>query len=60
MSEFLFLVIVDWVMTGTVGHCENGIRWKLTSKIDDLDFEDDVALLFCTKHQTQDKTTKST
>ena len=45
VSGFLFLIVMDWVMRRTVGHGENGVRWKLTSKLDDLDFADDVALL---------------
>ena len=43
-------------MRRTVGHGENGIRWKLfTSKLDDLDFADDVVLISSTKQQIQDK-----
>ena len=43
-------------MRRTVGHGGNGIRWKLfTSKIDDPDFADDVALISSTKQQIQDK-----
>ena len=45
-------------MRRTVGNGENGIRWKLTSKLDDLDFADDIALLSATKQQIQDKTRK--
>ena len=37
---------------------QNLMTWKLTSKLDDLDSVDDVALLSSTKHQTQDKTTR--
>ena len=29
-------------MRKLVGHGENGIRWKFTSKLDDLDFADDI------------------
>ena len=58
MSGFLFLMIMDWIMRRTVGKGENGIRWKLTSKLDDLEFADDIALLSSTKRQIQDKTTK--
>ena len=58
MAGFLFLIVLDWVMRRTVGNGENGIRWKLTSKLDDLDFVDDVALLSATKQQIQDKTRK--
>lgn len=58
MSGFLFLIIMDWVMRRTVGNGENGIRWRFTSKLDDLDFADDIALISSTKQQIQDKTTK--
>ena len=37
-------------MRRTVGHGKNGIRWKLTSNLDVLDFADDVVLLSSTKH----------
>ena len=47
---------MDRVMRRTVGHGENGIRWKLfTSKLDDLDSADDVVLISSTKQQIQDK-----
>ena len=57
MSGFLFLMVIDWIMRRTVKEGENGIRWKLTSKLDDLDFADDIALLSSTKQQMQSKTT---
>ena len=56
MSGFVFLLVMEWVLRSTVRHGENGIWRKLTSKLDDLDFADDVALLSSTKHHTQDKT----
>ena len=37
---------------------ENGVRWRFTSKLDDLDFANGVALIYSTKQQIQDKTTK--
>ena len=52
------ILVLDWVMRRTVRQGENGIRWKLTSKLDDLDFADDVALLSSTKQQIQNKTTQ--
>ena len=58
MSGFLFLIVLDWVMRRTVGNGENGIRWKFTSKLDDLDFADDIALLSSTKQQMQYKFNK--
>ena len=32
-------------MRRIVGDGENGIRWKFTSELDDLDFADDVVLI---------------
>ncbi|PFX17059.1 hypothetical protein AWC38_SpisGene18635 [Stylophora pistillata] len=58
MSGFLFLIVMDWVMQRAVGSGENGIRWKFTSKLDDLDFAYDIVLLSSTKQQIQDKTTR--
>ena len=43
-------------MKRTVGYGENGVRWKFTSKLDDLDFADDVVLISSTKQQIEDKT----
>ena len=58
MSGFLFLIIIEWVTRRTDGNGENGIRWRFTSKLDDLDFADDIALISSTKQQIQNKTTK--
>ena len=55
-ATFLFLTVTDWAMRRTVGRGENGIRWKFTSKLDDVDFPDDVLLISCAKQQIQDKT----
>ncbi|EDO42129.1 predicted protein [Nematostella vectensis] len=48
----------SWILRRSVGKGENGIRWKFTSKLDDLDFADDIALLSSTKHHIQEKTAK--
>ena len=56
MSGFLFLMVVDWVMRRTVQNDRTGIRWKFTSKLDDLDFADDLALIASTKQHIQLKT----
>ena len=58
MSGFLFLIVMDWIMGRTVGKGENGIRWRLTTKLDDLDFADDVALLSSSRNQMQEKTSR--
>ena len=51
MSGFLFLLVIDWIMRRTVEGANTGIRWKLWSKLDNLDFADDIALTFSTKGQ---------
>ena len=49
LSGFLFLLVIDWIMRKTVRNGENGIRWKFTTKLDDLDYADDIALISSTK-----------
>ena len=53
MSGFLFLLVIDWVMRKTVSHAETGIRWKMTTMLEDLDFADDLALISSTYTQIQ-------
>ena len=45
MSGFLFLLVIDFVMTRTTETEPTGIRWNFTIKLEDLDFADDLALL---------------
>ena len=44
MSGFLFLLVIDWVMRGTIEGRRTGIAWRFENKLEDLDFADDVAL----------------
>ena len=37
MSGFCFLLIIDWIMRHTVKNQGTGLRWKFTSKLEDLD-----------------------
>ena len=39
------MLVMDWVLQKTVGKGENCIRWKFITKLDDLDFTDEIALL---------------
>lgn len=55
MSGFLFLLVIDWIMRRTLEGDNTGIRWKLWSKLNDLDFADDIALLSSTRQQIQQK-----
>ena len=55
MSGFLFLLVIDWIMRKTTSSSNTGIRWNFTSKLEDLDYVDDIALLSSTKDQMQRK-----
>ena len=56
MSGFLFLLSIDWVMSRTTEGRRTGIRRKLTSVLEDLDFADDIALLSSRYVDIEDKT----
>ena len=56
MSPMLFLVAIDWVMRITVGNKRRGIRWTLTSMLEDIDFAEDIALLSSNANHLQKKT----
>ncbi|XP_077866228.1 uncharacterized protein LOC144353822 [Saccoglossus kowalevskii] len=45
LSPMLFLITLDWVMRNTTVGKARGIQWSMFSKLDDLDFADDIALL---------------
>ena len=57
MSGLLFLLIIDWVMRHTVKE-GTGLRSKFTSKLEFLDFADDVALISSTQRHVQFKTNR--
>ena len=58
LSPKLFMVAIDWIMHKTTGNKRRGIKWTLTSLLEDLDFADNVALAslleinYTEKHQT--------
>ncbi|PIK45536.1 hypothetical protein BSL78_17607 [Apostichopus japonicus] len=60
MSGFLFLLVIDWMMRETTKDNNTWIRWQMTSKLEDLDFADDVALLSSSHSQMQKKTNSIT
>jgi hypothetical protein len=55
MSGFLFITVIDWIMSKTTQDNNFVIRWKFTSKLDDLDYADDIALLLRNKDHIQRK-----
>jgi hypothetical protein len=58
LSPFLFLLVIDWIMTTVTTDRSNDIQWTLLTQLDDLDFADDLALLSHNYMQIQDKTTR--
>ena len=58
MSALLFNMTIDWVMRKTTEDQPRGIRWTLTSTLEDLDFADDLALFSHTHQHMQEKTTR--
>ena len=57
VSGFIFLMVVDWIMERTTEGNKTGISWKFTTKLEDLDFVDDIALLSSNLHHMQTKVT---
>ena len=55
MSGFLFLLVIDKVMRKSTTETNTGNRWNSTTKLDDLDYENDIAVLSSTKEQLQRK-----
>ena len=55
MSAILFNMVIDWVMR-TTNDKNRGIRWKIETVLEDLDFIDDIGLLSHTHEHMQEKT----
>jgi len=51
LSPLLFLVVLDWVTRMAYAGSGKGIQWTLTSRLEDLEFADDLALV---SHRLQD------
>jgi len=45
LSPLIFLPVIDWVMKKATRDIASGIEWLTDSKLKDLDFADDIALL---------------
>ena len=55
MSGFLFLLVIDWIMKHSI-QGNTGIRWQMMTKLEDLDFADDQALISSSQKHMQEKT----
>ena len=60
MSGFLLLLALDWIMRKTTADKRRGIRWNLTTVLEDLDFADDIALLSSKFNDLREKTGRLT
>ena len=45
LSPLLFLVVLDWVTRTAYANSNKGIQWTLMTKLEDLEFADNLALL---------------
>jgi hypothetical protein len=58
MLSTLFIFTTDWVMRNTASNISRGIGWYISSILQDLDFADDIALLFHSRLHIQSKTNR--
>ena len=56
LSPLLFILGIDWVLGQVTSGVRRGIRWTLTSGLEDLDYADDIVLLAHRHQDMQDKT----
>ena len=60
MSAVFFNLVTDWMMRLTTEDQLRGIRWTLFDTLEDLDFVEDLALLYHTHQHMQEKTRRLT
>ena len=62
LSPLLFLIIIDYLMTITNERSRRVIQWGIlpgrVKYLDDLDYDDDLAVLACSQAQIREKTEK--
>ena len=58
LSPLIFLLVIDWVMKKATCDTASGIEWLTDSKLKDLDFADDIALLDVSLNGIQDLTSQ--
>ena len=60
LSQFLFILAMDWIMKNSTDGERRGIKWTMTmtatTTLEDLDFADDIALLSHRHQDMQEKT----
>ena len=56
ISQFLFLLCLDWVVMKATADKRRGIRWNFTTVLQNLDLTDDITLLSSTRNYLHEKT----
>ncbi|GFR73596.1 hypothetical protein ElyMa_000408700 [Elysia marginata] len=56
ISPLLFVIAIHWVMKRATNQQPRGIKWKAFNHLEDEDFADDIALLFHSQKDMQEKT----
>ena len=55
MSSFLFILTIDWIMKNGTEQKRTAIRWTLLTKLEDLNFADDIVQVSHTRSRLQQK-----
>ena len=58
MSALLFNIVIDWVLSRTTEDRRRGIRWTLSTVLEDLDYADDITLLSHSFNDMQEKSVR--
>jgi len=45
LSPLLFVIVMDWIMKKSLTNTESGLEWIDGSRLCDLDYTDDIALI---------------
>ena len=56
LSTLLFNFVVDWILSRTIEDKKRGIRWKLSTTLEDLVYADDLAFVSHFHRNMQEKT----
>ena len=56
VSPFLFLIVIDWMTNEVTNEGCRGLQWDMIKNLEDLDFADDITLMFHTFQHIQEKT----
>ena len=58
LTTLLFNFVVDWILSRTIEDKKRGIRWKLSTTLEDLDYADDLAFVSHSNRDMQEKTNR--